>query len=378
MQRVLLLGYFGAGNFGDDALLVDWLSRHREWLGQQQLAVDVTSSGADPLAGFIEGGQLRPLIGALVPKAEVLKLDPRRYHALIAPGGSLLQDVTSLRSLLYYLWAIRRFTRAGVPVYLLNQGLGPIISWTGRLFTPRVLRGARLLSLRDEQSYTWARTRRALARHAELHLACDPVLSAALAAYPAMAQPEALSGLERGYLLVLPRATGDLPTPRESITEAQALAKLLAHARVTTGLAPVLYAMHHGRDDAFCDEVRQASGGECGVLRFDDAEAFPASALWQVLGQAGLVLSYRLHGLVCAAAHGVPAMGVAYDPKVSAFCEAIGYPWCFPANVHTESALVGLEQLWTQRESVIAAAAKARREMLDRLAALERRFHELW
>ena len=42
----------------------------------------------------------------------------------MAPGGSLLQDTTSLRSLLFYLWAIRRFAAAAVPVFLLNQGLG--------------------------------------------------------------------------------------------------------------------------------------------------------------------------------------------------------------------------------------------------------------
>lgn len=378
MQRVLLLGYFGAGNFGDDALLADWLCRNRGWLKEQLLTVDVTTNGADPLAGFVEADQLRLSIGQLVPKADALKLDPRQYRALIAPGGSLLQDVTSLRSLLYYLWVIRRFNRSGVPVYLLNQGLGPLLSWTGRFLTTRVLRAVRWLSLRDEPSFSWAQTQRALARHPELHLACDPVLSAALAPYPAMAQPQALAGLERGYLLVLPRATGDLPTPRESTTEAQALARLLAHARVATGLAPVLYAMHHGRDDAFCEEVRQVSNGECGILRFAAAEPYPASALWQVLGQAGLVLSYRLHGLVCAAAHGVPAMGVAYDPKVSAFCEAIGCPWCFPANVHSEAALAGMDQLWSQREEVAAVVAERRNEMLIRLAALEQRWHALW
>jgi polysaccharide pyruvyl transferase CsaB len=371
MPRVLLLGYFGAGNFGDDALLVDWLSRHCDWLREQQLTADITCNGGDPLAGFVEAGQLRPLINKLVPKVEVLKLDARQYRAMIAPGGSLLQDATSLRSLLYYLWVIRRFARAGVPVYLLNQGLGPLLSWTGSFLTPRILRAVRWLSLRDEQSYSWAQTQPALARHPELHLACDPVLSAALAPYPAMQLPEALAGLEHGYLLVLPRATGDLPTP-------QALARLLAHARTVTGLAPVLYAMHHGRDDAFCEAVRQASGGECRILRFASAEPYPASALWQVLGQTGLVLSYRLHGLVCAAAQGVPAMGVAYDPKISAFCEATGYPWCFPATVHEAGALADLEQLWQRRENVIAEAAERRKEMLERLAALEQRFRELW
>lgn len=378
MPRLLLLGYFGAGNFGDDALLADWLSRHSAWLTQGGLIADVVSNGADPLAGFIEQRRLQQHIGQLIGKQEALKLDPRQYQGLVAPGGSLLQDVTSVKSLLYYLWLIHRFTAAGVPVYMLNQGVGPLISWLGRWLAPRELSRVRLLSLRDSGSYSWLATQRALARHAEVHLACDPVLSAALEHYPDLAPPPALADVPRGYAVVMPRATGDLPTPREATTEAQALALLLAHLRAVTSLEPVLYPLHRGRDDAFCAEIQAASAGEIRLLQFDTAEPYRDSALWQVLSEASLVLSYRLHGLVCAAAHGVPALGVAYDPKVSAFCEEIGYPWCFPANVHHATTLTDLEQLWQQRDAVREQAVSRRQELLGRLAVVEARFLALW
>lgn len=378
MPRLLLLGYFGAGNFGDDALLVDWLSRHQAWMSQLGLTADVITNGADPLAGFIEGSELQSCVNTLVAKRDALRLDARQYQGLVAPGGSLLQDVTSINSLLYYLWLIRRFTSAGRPVFMLSQGVGPLQTWLARWLTPRELSRVKLLSLRDTGSYSWLTSSGALARHPEIHLSCDPVLQARLRLYPRLAVPQALAGLAHGYALVLPRATGDLPTPREATTEAQALVQLLAHLPMVTGLEPVLYPMHHGRDEAFCTAIREASADEISILRFDTAERYRDSALWQVLSQASLVLSYRLHGLICAAAHGVPALGVAYDPKVSAFCEALGYPWCFPACVHHEQTFTDLEQLWQHRDEVLQRTSRLRQEQLDRLEAVEARFRALW
>ena len=91
-----------------------------------------------------------------------------------------------------------------------------------------------------------------------------------------------------------------------------------------------------------------------------------------------MVISYRLHGLVSAAAYGVPAMGVAYDPKVSAFCNEIGYPHCYPATVHSELTTTDISRLWQERHEVELAVAESRTKMLSRLAKAEEEFHALW
>ena len=44
---------------------------------------------------------------------------------LISGGGSLLQDATSLRSLVYYLWIVRMALSMRVPVMFYAQGMGP-------------------------------------------------------------------------------------------------------------------------------------------------------------------------------------------------------------------------------------------------------------
>ncbi|MDQ3023363.1 MAG: polysaccharide pyruvyl transferase family protein [bacterium] len=90
-----------------------------------------------------------------------------------------------------------------------------------------------------------------------------------------------------------------------------------------------------------------------------------------------MVVSYRLHGLILAAAYGVPSLGVAYDPKVSAFCEEMGLPYCTPQDVIDGKALKLVEELWQNREQVKATMIERRGIALKRLEAAEARFGEL-
>jgi len=43
-----------------------------------------------------------------------------------------------------------------------------------------------------------------------------------------------------------------------------------------------------------------------------------------VMARMKAVVSMRLHGLIFAAGNGIPLVGIAYDPKVSAFLRYIG------------------------------------------------------
>lgn len=375
MARVLLLGYFGAGNFGDDALLAGWLLRRRAWLEQRDLQVDITIAGEeDPLGAFSESEQVRPLVAALIPRRQVLRLKCADYAALIAPGGSLLQDATSLRSLLYYLAVIRRFLRARVPVYLLNQGIGPLSSLVADWLTPRYLRQVRMLSLRDEDSHTWCQHNRLLQGLPELHLACDPMLDPPFAPLAEAAEAPELS---EPYALLIPKRTDDLPHPGDATTEPEALAKLVETVARLTGLRTVLLSLHSGQDAQFCGQLAEQLGG-ADVIDAAGHGARRGNAVLAVIGGAQLVISYRLHGVVTAAARGLPALGVAYDPKVQSFCYEMGYPYCFPALVHEETAREDLRRLWQDRREVLVAVSERRAACLSRLTAVEERFDGLW
>jgi len=374
MERVLLLGYFGAGNFGDDALLTAWLAAHQRFLQQRGVIADVVSSGRDPLEGFVEGQTLAKLVGRYIPKREALSTPIADYHALLAPGGSLLQDVTSLRSLLYYLEMSRRFALGRKAVFLLNQGIGPLRSITARIVTPFELRGTRMLSFRDRDSFDWAQRQLPLHSHRELHLSADPLLAPVFEYSAEIENSEAYGG---GYVLVIPKASSALGSPN-ALREAAQLARLISAACKATGARPLLLPLHATQDEPFCHNIRDTLGEPVEVFGAAAAVHYRSSAIFTLIAKATMVISHRLHGLVCAAAYGVPAFGIAYDPKISAFCEEIGYSYCSPARVDSQAELQRLAQLWEGRQRLIEQLYIRREYMLVRRREAEERFYALW
>lgn len=373
MPRILLLGYFGAGNFGDDALLANWLIQNRQRLEDRGLLVDIICGDQNPLSGFAESEGLETLVGKHIPKREALSVKAADYEFLLAPGGSLLQDTTSVKSLAYYLWLIRKFAAAKRRVFMLNQGVGPLHSWLAYFFTPRILANTTMLSLRDVHSYEWCNSYPALKSHPQLVYATDPIIQAGFSEGELPARL-----IDRDYSLFIPRPTGDLPSPIDETTEAQALATLLEHCHEVTGLEQVLLPLHPSTDVDFCHGVAAHCEPAPIVLAPGYLGSYPLTTAWTVIRNAKLVVSYRLHGLITAAGSGIPAMGVAYDPKVQAFCNEAALPYCFPATVHETQAIDDLRRLWNDRESVCEVLSEKVATMKTRLDQAQEQFYGLW
>jgi polysaccharide pyruvyl transferase WcaK-like protein len=76
---------------------------------------------------------------------------------------------------------------------------------------------------------------------------------------------------------------------------------------------------------------RVAAGGE-GVT----IDASTPHDLLAVVAAMDAVVAVRLHALIFAVRCGVPALAIAYDPKVRAFAEEIGAP-CLPATASVDA-----------------------------------------
>src|SRR5690625_4995271 len=125
-MRVLISGYYGYGNFGDEALLAGLLSLIRE-LGAEPLVLSGQPDRTRAEHGVEAVHRYRGLPAAL-----------RRADALISGGGGLLQDRTSARSLSYYLGVLRLARLAGLRTMVYGQSIGPL-SGAGRRRLKRVL-----------------------------------------------------------------------------------------------------------------------------------------------------------------------------------------------------------------------------------------------
>lgn len=280
-MRLLISGYYGAGNLGDEALLAGLLHGLAGRLRPVVASVDPAATRG--LHGVEAVHRLHGLPGALLGS-----------QALLSGGGGLLQDQSSSRSLSYYLGVIRAARLLGRRVVVFGQSLGPL-SDEGRGRVQKALRGLPL-ALRDEASLDLARA---------MGLAARPVADAA------MLLPRPDPGDRDGPLVLVPRA--GYPGISELLVTA-------GRRHLAQGGRLAMALVHPGQDETEAARLRAGLPG-IATLPADDP-----LGLVKALAGAHAVLSGRLHGLVLGAVAGSPVAGVAYDPKVRGFALRIGAP----------------------------------------------------
>ncbi len=162
-KRFVLSGYFGFKNFGDEAILSVLVQK----LQQYKHRITVISSDPQYTASkfrhirSVYTFKLTDIIGAI-----------SKSDCLISGGGSLLQDATSLKSLIYYLVIIFIALILGKKVIIFAQGIGPIKNPFGKFMTGLLLRRCTYVSVRDQKSHEFLKAYGIVA-----DLLCDPVFS---------------------------------------------------------------------------------------------------------------------------------------------------------------------------------------------------------
>lgn len=288
-MKLVVSGYYGYGNTGDEAILAGMLKSLR----RERESLEFTVLSGDPALTERTHGV------AAVPRLQPLAVAGalRAADGLISGGGSLLQDRTSIRPIAYYVGVMQLARWLGRPYVVYAQGLGPIRWRANRRLAALALRHAAYVSLRDDPSIRLAGQ---LGVHREIDLVPDP----ALALRPTGSSPGR-------HLLVAVRAFDTalpyLATLRDALSELSAELPIVA-----------LPMQGHADLAASRAVVSGIPGAE--VLR---PEATLAERL-EAIGTARAVLGMRLHALVLAAGAGVRAVAISYDPKVDAFAAQVG------------------------------------------------------
>ena len=295
-KSVLLCGYYGEHNLGDDALL--------------QVALGQLPAGVIPTVTAYDERQVQERFGvATVPRRALHQvLDALKgVDALVLGGGSLLQDATSFRSLIYYGALITAAKLQGKQVLLWGQGLGPLRRRRSRFLVRALLPFATAISWRDQTSASLA-----AGWGVEGLVAPDPVWALA---------PQPWRG-KQGPLVVCFRPTHHLEA-QAWVPYLEALSSLALEAN-----REVLWLAFHGEQDRGLLGQLRREGLLSPDLERRSREVVPAHPreAMAVFASAGLVLAMRLHGLILAALSGSPTAALSYDPKVAAAAMAIGCP----------------------------------------------------
>ena len=159
---ILLCGYYGYGNLGDELSLAAISSRLLTKAAQARQK----SKAASPSESFSD---LRLSVLAshgnkYVGLNGVDRFDPCAIikaiggtGLLVLGGGSLLQNKTSNRSLLYYLSILEIAHMLGTPTMLYGSGIGPIYGKIQLTLCKRALQNVDWISVRDKASLSFLR-----------------------------------------------------------------------------------------------------------------------------------------------------------------------------------------------------------------------------
>ncbi len=319
---VLVCGAYGRGNVGDEAILEAIVAELRALDGDGPLWV-LSRSPAET--------RLNYRVGAIYTFNFVrFLLQMGRTKLYVNGGGSLMQDVTSRRSLWFYLFTIWAAKRLGSKVLMYGCGIGPIQYPANRALAARVLQeNVDAITLRD--SHSGGELREMGVTAPEILLSADPTVI-----LPA-APPEVVDGLMEGHGLIAGgRYIAFVVRPWQGFTEkAPALAAAADYAYERHGLTPVFIPIEPQLDVGAARCVTSFMRAPFHIVE----RTGPSSHIIGLLSRMSVVVSMRLHGLVFSAGQGVPLVGVVYDQKVSSFLSYIGQDLYTPLGEVTADAL---------------------------------------
>jgi len=302
---VLLCGYYGYENMGDDLLLLSSARKARQKNSDITVCV-LTDKGRCDNDRFCERCAPRKNIFCVV--FEMTKAD-----TVVFGGGTLLQNATSNRSLLYYLFILRCAQIMGIRTELWGNGIGEIKGNLYRRVTAKALACCAYVGVRDKLSLV--RVARLLQEYGHTLGSIEYTRDLALGYSRENSYIGKMLLSELGILpnqrfaVVIVRGKEDGSVRNVMISFLDGLKK--------SGIKLVFVAMFPDEDMELCRQISEQLSGTF-------AENLSPGDLFGLIKNAYVVCSMRYHGLVLAADAAVPFVGFGKEEKIAEFCKENG------------------------------------------------------
>ncbi|MDJ0579144.1 polysaccharide pyruvyl transferase CsaB [Crocosphaera sp.] len=307
-MRAVISGYYGKGNGGDEALLMTLL----QMLPSQ---VEPIVLSANPRKTYEQYGVQTYHNRSGLAILEALKTS----DIFIWGGGSLMQDVTSLASPIYYAGLMALAQQKGLKTVAWAQGIGPLNNPLTRWLTHQVLLGCTAVSVRDYKSAQllskW---------HINPLIAPDPVW--ALTA-------KSVVGL------------ADLPAPRVAVNlrshrlltpqRLKILTQALIDFQKATNTCLLLVPFQATQDLEIARSIAKQLPGTNQIIQLENPRELKG-----FFQGVEMIIGMRLHSLIMAASQECKCFALSYDPKVDYLMEEIEIPGWDLAQLPTDPNVI--------------------------------------
>jgi polysaccharide pyruvyl transferase CsaB len=310
MINLLIAGYHGFGNCGDEAILQAMTTNIRNMAED----VDITALSYRPEFTKTEYGinsvqrfNVFDVVGAI-----------RKSDIILSGGGTLLQNGTSTRSLIYYLSIIKVAKLFGKRVMLYANGIGPVNGAFNRRLVRSVVNTVDVITLREKLSE--ADLRSIGVSKPNILVTADPAFN-----LTSVSDEEARQIFIGENIPMDKKLVGvSVRNWSKAMYGDDYIVKLaeVCDKIVEDGKTVVLLPMEYPRDIEVSDKVMAKMQQKAYIFK----KRYTPSQILGIVGCFDLMISMRLHTLIFAAIKNVPMLGVIYDPKVEYYLKELEMP----------------------------------------------------
>lgn len=308
MHKIVISGYYGFNNIGDESILKAVIDNLRDKLDNLEITVLSQNPISTSQKYYVKS----------IPRMDFIQIFKaiRSSDLLISGGGSLLQDVTSKRSIAYYLMIIWVALILRKKVFIYSQGIGPILSKINRCMVCFTLKRVNYIVVRDESSKELL---------TEIGIDCskiivttDPVVRVKKADLHIGSEILEQEGfIKDSDRISVGFAIRGRKVGSDFIDEiCNAIEGIIANYNAQILLIP----FHFSEDMAVISEIKGRLGDSVQYIE----HKYLTEEMLSIIGNMDFLVGVRLHSLIHAAIMDVPMIAVSYDPKVNSFMHSIG------------------------------------------------------
>lgn len=330
MKSILISGYYGFNNTGDEAMIETFSQE----LAKKNFGLKVLSCNPDKTketynVGAYDRYNLFQIIKGI-----------KKSDILVSGGGTLFQDITSKKNIWYYLGIVVLAQLLGKKVCIAYQGMGPLRNRFYRWMTQKVLnrKSVKLIALRDKCAMEYSKEMGI--KEEKMILSSDVVFMmkpAPKERVMKIIKDNVLNYQEGEKLIGL--SIRDWKEKDRTDIFAEIADQLVEryHARI------VFFPFHKPKDAEISKIIAHKMKHEDATVLIPNR--YLPSEILGAMGFMNVNIGVRLHSLVFSALMNVPTIGISYDPKIDGFLEMLNMtPVCNYDDISVEKVVSQVDE----------------------------------
>ena len=331
----IISGYYGFNNIGDDAMLkaiIDNLRMH-----DKDIRITVLSRSPLETRHVYDVDSINRFNVFHIMR--VMK----KTRLFINGGGSLIQDNTSTRSLIYYLLMIWMAKKLGMKVMIYANGIGPLKREANRRLTTSIVNKVDIITLREELSLVELKNLKI--NKPKVIVTADPALTIEPCNEEHINRLLLSEGIDTNDNFIgfsVRKWSG-----HEKYVET--IAQIADYIIDKYNIKPLFIPMHYPGDLAIAENVLSKMKGKGYVIKNKPR----VSEMLGIIGKTQVLIGMRLHALIFAASLGIPIVGIVYEPKVEGFLQYVNQISAgHISDLDFEKFKILMDEIWTQRQKI--------------------------